>query len=113
MNSVATLIERTKKKVFGYIIVRSFTLNALCLFLSELLEIQYDHGFTMLLGNSYLIYILIGYCLETWYCSWQVGYSIQRFKGYLNRVFCILPLFCWRSNLLDISDMKQVFLIDF
>ncbi len=107
--------EEKRKKVFGYVIILSFVLNILYPFLCSFTGIWYNNGIAMPLGNNYLIYVLLGYCMDryeipgkmkkaiyglgllgflmhwlgTWYWSREAGEIVQFFKGYLN-VPCVL-----------------------
>lgn len=109
------ITEKKRKKIYMYIIVLTFVLNSLLPFLCAFVNINYNYDLVMPLGSNYLIYVLLGYCIDqyeikrkcriliyilgfaglimqclgTWYLSYEAGQIIQTFKGYIN-VPCIL-----------------------
>ena len=109
---LAAIDESKRKKVFGYIIIAAFTVNSLLPFLCSLTggRINANSNFSFFACAGYLIFPVIGYCLDrcelsakqraavyiagaagllihffgTWYMSYQDNAINKLFKGYLN-----------------------------
>ena len=107
--------EAVRKKIYGYVIIVAFAVNSLLPFVLQLLKFHYNVGLSMPVAGGYILFLLIGYWLNTyelkrkyryiiytfalvglmvhilgtWYFSYRDGAINQTFKGY-NNVPCIL-----------------------
>ena len=112
---LSAISKELRNKVFIYIIVAVFVIDSLAPFLCRVFSIEYASKVTIPVGGGYIIYVLLGYILSkvslslkqyimvygmaiaglimhivgTYCLSYNAGYIVQTFKGYLN-VPCIL-----------------------
>jgi len=112
---ISLIPKEQRKEKFLYLVIISFITSSLIPFVCSLIDIQYNNSLMVQFGNSYMIYVIVGYLIDnyeipkklrifiyvfsfvglglhlfgTYYLSINSNRIIDTFKGY-NNVPCFI-----------------------